>query len=228
MSQRHSHSEEDRRNSLLCDFRPLNNKTVKDTFPLPRIDASLSRIGNAKIFTTLDLAWTFWQVPLKKRDRKETAFACELGQFEWRRMPFGLCNASATFHRSITRALQRIQQRQGSVVMAYIDDIGIATETIVDHLVMIKEVFDCPREAGFKMRAEKKRLYGTETKYLGKVVTSHLEAMTKIQEWRPVRNKEEFQFTGVRELLSGLHSLPCCQSTTHAGATEEEPALLLE
>ena len=54
-----------------CDFRPLNDVTVKDAFPLPRIDESLSRIGNAKIFTSIDLAWAFWQIPLKKRDRKK-------------------------------------------------------------------------------------------------------------------------------------------------------------
>ena len=110
-----------------CDFRPLNDVTVKDAFPLPRIDESFSRIQNAKIFTSIDLAWAFWQIPLKKCDRRKTAFACELGLFEWRRMPFGLCIASATFQRSITRAPQKIQQRHGSVVMAYIDDIVIAT-----------------------------------------------------------------------------------------------------
>ena len=62
-----------------CDFRPQNDVTVKDAFPLPRIDESLSRISNAKIFTSIDLAWAFWQIPLKKRDRRKTAFACELG-----------------------------------------------------------------------------------------------------------------------------------------------------
>ena len=59
-----------------CDFRPLNDVTVKDAFPLHRIDESLSIIGNAKIFTSIDLAWAFWQIPLKKRDRRESAFAC--------------------------------------------------------------------------------------------------------------------------------------------------------
>ena len=58
-----------------CDFRPLNDMTVKDPFLLPRIDESLSRIGNAKIFTSIDLAWAFWQVPLTKCDRGKTAFA---------------------------------------------------------------------------------------------------------------------------------------------------------
>ena len=48
-----------------CDFRPLSDVTVKNAFPLPRIDKSLSRIGNAKIFTSIDLAWASWQIPLK-------------------------------------------------------------------------------------------------------------------------------------------------------------------
>ena len=178
------------------DFRPLNDVTVKDAFPLLRIDESLSRIGNAKIFTSIDLAWAFWQIPLKKCDRRKTAFACELGLFEWRRMPFGLCNASATFQRSITRALQKIQQRHGSVVMAYIDDIVIATETIEDHLERIREVFECLREAGFKMRAENFEFMRAETKYLGRVVSSEgikPSAVSKIQEWMHPRNREELQ-----------------------------------
>ena len=149
-----------------CDFRPLNDVTVKDAFPFPRIDECLSRIGNAKIFTSIDLAWVFWQIPLKKRVRRKTTFACNLGLFEWRRMSLGLRNAPVTFQRSITRALQTIQQRHGSMVMAYIDDILIATETLEDHLVRIREVFECIRGAGLKMRAEKFDFMRSETRYV--------------------------------------------------------------
>ena len=73
-----------------CDFRPLNAVSIKDAYPLPRIDESLSRLGKAKIYTTIDLAWAFWQIPVRKADRQKTAFACELGLFECRRMPFGV------------------------------------------------------------------------------------------------------------------------------------------
>ena len=89
-----------------CDFRPPNEVTIKDAYPLPRIDESLARLGKAKIYTSIDLAWAFWQIPVRKADRQKTAFACELGLFEWWRMPFGMCNASATFQRVIARALQ--------------------------------------------------------------------------------------------------------------------------
>ena len=52
-----------------CDFRYLNSVTVKDAYPIPRIDESLSKLGDAKCFTTLDLGSAFWQVPLRKQDR---------------------------------------------------------------------------------------------------------------------------------------------------------------
>ena len=141
-----------------CDFRPLKAVTIKDAYPLPRIDESLARLSKANIYTSIDLAWAFWQIPVRKVDRHKTAFACELGLFEWRRMPFGMCNASATFQRAIARALRNIVNREGSMVMAYIDDIVIATETVElleDHMARLREVFECLREAGSKMRVAK-------------------------------------------------------------------------
>ena len=218
-----------------CDFRPLNDVTLTDAFPLPRIDESLSRISKAKLFTSIDSAWAFWQIPLKKCDRRKTAFACELGLFEWRRMPFGLCNESATFQRSIARAFQKlIQQRHGSVVMAYIDDIVIATETIEDHIARIKEVFECLREAGFKMRAEKCDFMRTETMYLGRVVSAEgikpdPEAVVKIQEWLPPLPEQgrTAKLPRICQLLPRFRPIPCRQSATHAGVVEEKPTLLL-
>ena len=70
-----------------CDFRYLNAMTIKDAYPIPRIDESLSKLGDAKFFTTLDLGSAFWQVPLRNKDREKTAFACEYGLFPWKRIP---------------------------------------------------------------------------------------------------------------------------------------------
>ena len=177
-----------------CDFRPLNAVTIKDAYPLPRIDENLSRLGNAKIYTSIDLTWAFWQIPVRKADRQKTAFACELGLFEWQRMPFGLCNASATFK----RAIRKIVNRKGSMVMAYIDDIVIATETVEDHMVRLREVFECLREAGFKTRVAKCDFMESEIKYLGRVVSAKgikpdPKAVAKLRDWEVPRNKTEMQ-----------------------------------
>ena len=179
-----------------CDFRPLNEVTIKDAYPLPRIDESLARLGKAKIYTSIDLAWAFWQIPVRKADRHKTAFACELGLFEWRRMPFGMCNASATFQRAIARALRNVVNREGSMVMAYIDDIVIATETVEDHMARLREVFECLREAGFKMRVAKCDFMKSEIKYLGRVVSAEgvkpdPKAVAKMRDWEIPATKQK-------------------------------------
>ena len=103
-----------------CDFRYLNAVTIKDAYPIPRIDESLSKLGDAKFFTTLDLGSAFWQVPLRKKDREKTGFACELGLYQWKRMPFGLCNATATFQRLMAQVLTKVTKKYGNLVMCYV------------------------------------------------------------------------------------------------------------
>ena len=131
-----------------CDFWYLNSVRVKDAYPIPRIDESLSKLGDAKFFTTLDLGSAFWQVPLRKQDRDKTGFACELGLFQWKRMPFGLCNATATFQRLMAHALIGVTKKYGNLVMCYVDDVVIATPTLEDHIGRLDEVFACMKGRG--------------------------------------------------------------------------------
>ena len=89
------------------DFRRLNNLTVKDSFPLPRIDNSLEHLGAAKYFTSLDMGSAFWQIPMEKESIKYTAFATTGDLCEFKRMPFVLCNATVTFQRFYEQDTER-------------------------------------------------------------------------------------------------------------------------
>ena len=137
-----------------CDFRYLNAVTIKDAYPIPRIDESLSKLGDAKFFTTLDLGSAFWQVPLRKQDREKTGFACELGLFQWKRMPFGLCNATAKFQRLMAQALTSVTKKYGNLIMCYVDDVVIAKPTLEDHIERLERVFSCMKQAGLKCKPE--------------------------------------------------------------------------
>ena len=135
-----------------CDFHYLNAVTIKDAYPIPRIDESLSKLGDAKFFTTLDLGSAFWQVPLRKKDRKKTGFACEVGLYQWKMMPFGLCNATATFQRLMAQALTRVTKKYGNLVMCYVDDVVIATPTLEDHIDRLDEAFGCIKKSRLEMQ----------------------------------------------------------------------------
>ena len=109
-----------------------------------------------------------------------------------------MCNASATFQRAIVRALQKIVKREENMVMAYIDEIVIATETVEVHVVRLCEVFECLREAGFKMRVAKCDFMKSEIKYLGRVCSAEgikldHKAVSKLRDWEVPRNKTELQ-----------------------------------
>ena len=91
------------------DYRRLNSLTTKDAYPLPRIDDSLRLLGNQQWFSTMDLTSGYWQVAMSPEAKRKAAFVTNEGLFQFRVMPFGLCNAPATFERLMDRVLCRMR-----------------------------------------------------------------------------------------------------------------------
>ena len=94
--------EKDGSNRMCIDYRKLNDLTVKDAYPLPRIDQTIDALQRAGVFSSLDLASNYWQIPVAAEDRHKTAFCTPDGRlYECLKVPFGLINASPTFQRNM-------------------------------------------------------------------------------------------------------------------------------
>jgi hypothetical protein len=149
------------------DYRKLNNHTKKDTYPLPRIDEMLDALGKAKWFTSLDLTSGYWQVQVKEEDKEKTAFITKFGLYEFNVMPFGLCNAPATFQRLMEKVLQPVLWKKA---MVYIDDVNIYSETFEQHIEDLKEVFKLIKDANLRINPEKCHFGTNQMQFLGHVI----------------------------------------------------------
>jgi len=155
---------------LCVDFRKLNAITVKDAYPLPRIDDSLESLGSARYFTSLDMNSAFWQIPLTENSKRRTAFVADGGLYQFETMAFGLCNATSTFQRLMSKAFSTISNRYGNLVLCYVDDILIATRTVDEHFDRLKEVFTCLQRAGLKLKSKKCHIMERQVSFLGRII----------------------------------------------------------
>jgi hypothetical protein len=116
---------------ICVDYRKLNEITVKDAYPIPKIDELVTDLGGAERFTTLDLAEGYYQVPIAEEDKHLTAFITEFGLFEFNVTAFGLTNAPATFQRMMAKVLKRhIEIRRAGV---YMDDVAVKSSKASNH-----------------------------------------------------------------------------------------------
>ena len=151
------------------DFRKLNGVTRKDAQPLPRIDDTLDTLGQACLFSTLDLASGYWQVQVDPKDQEKTAFVTPFGLYQFRVMPFGLSNAPATFQRLMEHVLSGLHW---SICLVYLDDIIVFGKSVEEHLDQLREVLNRLQNAGLKIKPSKCHLMQTRVRYLGHIVSS--------------------------------------------------------
>ena len=119
------------------DYRKLNANTIRDAYPIPRMDDCIDSLGGASIFTTLDCNSGYWQIPIMPEDRDKTAFVSHAGAWQFLRMPFGLTNAPATFQRALDILLSGVKWQ---FCLVYLDDVIIFSKSEEEHLLHVDQV----------------------------------------------------------------------------------------
>jgi hypothetical protein len=154
---------------MCVDYRKLNEKTIKDAYPITRIDDNLDALSGADWFTSLDLEMAYHQVPMREGDKEKTAFATPRnGLYQFTTIVFGLCNAQSTFQRIMEKALTGLHRH---VAVLYLDDIIAFGRTFDESLENTAEVIDRLQTAGLKLKPGKCCFLRREARFLGYIVS---------------------------------------------------------
>lgn len=177
----------DGRFRMCVDYRLLNKYTVRNQYPLPRIDELIDSLQGSHYFTKLDLTSGYHQIRIVEDDVHKTAFRCKLGHYEFRVMPFGLCNAPVTFQNVMNNVLHEYLYK---FCIVYLDDILIYSKNLEEHYQHLDKVFEKLHDAGLRMNVKKCTFCVNEVEYLGFVINeqgcmpqdSHVQDLLK---WKP-------------------------------------------
>lgn len=149
---------------LVVDYRKLNDVTIKQIFPIPRMEEILDQLGRSRYFTTLDLESGYHQVEIDERDRELTSFQTAHNKWEWVRLPFGLSGAPMTFQRLMNQVLAGIQ---GLECFVYLDDIVVYGGNLEEHEARLRNVLQRLRDHNLKLNISKCHILSREVVYLG-------------------------------------------------------------
>ena len=150
---------------MCTDYRKVNSVTKTDSFPIPRIDDCIDKVGNSKYVTKFDLLKGFWQVPLTDRAKEVSAFATPNGLYQYKVMPFGMKNSPATFQRLVNNVICGLDGCD-----AYIDDVIIYSDSWSDHLQRIMKFFDRLNKAKLTVNLAKTEFCHATVTFLGHLV----------------------------------------------------------
>ena len=151
-------------NPRFCiDDRQLNKSTIRDLYPLPRMDDFLYCLGDAQFFSAFDCNARYWQIPIAEEDKPKTEFTCHSGTYQCTRLPFGLRNAPATFQRAIDMILSEVWKN----VRVNLDDLIIFSADAEAHLSPMDTVLTLLRKHGVTLKSQKFHVLSSEVEYLG-------------------------------------------------------------
>ena len=148
------------------DARAINKITIPDGYPPHRMDTLFAKLRDCVIFSALDAASGFFQIPIKEEDRHKTAFRTESGVYEFLVMPFGLVNAPATFQRWMTESFQGLRE----IIQVYMDDMIVHSRILSEHHNHLRKIFRRCQSQGIKLRLSKCEFLKDELNMLGYVV----------------------------------------------------------
>ncbi len=192
----------------VIDYRALNKMTVKNRYPLPRIDDLFDKLQGSQFFTSLDAASGFHQILLQESDRPKTAFRTPFGHYQFCVLPFGLTNAPATFQAAMNKVFNPNKyEADGTInplselsdfVLVFIDDILIFSKSAEEHLKHVRKVMQVLREHTILIKASKCTWGQEELPYLGHIVSKDgikvdPKKVQAVSDWPEPQNLTELQ-----------------------------------